>query len=145
MTRTSHRGWGLKRKKKGDVLLPSGGTPSGPGRAPATPELARGGADSVCLRGHAPLHPTTLYLSSVRGFPVVLNKMRWMCIRVLFMRACMHVCVRVGAILYVGTSVRTCVSTYALKVERLGSLYNMISSAHDSSSTYSLSGLSGNI
>jgi len=46
------------------MLLPrarplGGDSPSRPGRAAATPELARSGADSVCLRGHAPLHPPT--------------------------------------------------------------------------------------
>jgi len=41
---------------------------------------------------------------------------------VLFVRAsCLHACVCVGAILCVGTLVRSCVCTYASRVQRLGS------------------------
>jgi len=44
---------------------------------------------------------------------------------------CLRACVCVSAILYVGTSVRACMCTYASRDERLGSLNNMFFS-HDS-------------
>ena len=54
----------------------------------------------------------------------------------------MRVCV--DAILYMGTSVRACMCTYASRIEQLGSLNNMFS-LHDSSPTNSLSKLGRNI